>query len=144
MDQQKTYYPSSLEEKKEAWVLVDAKDQVLGRLATHVATILRGKNEPRFTPSVDTGSHVVVINADKIRVTGDKANQKCYYRHSGYPGGLKRTTYKQLMQKDPTEIVYKAIWGMLPHHRLGRKTIKKLRIYVGEDHPHQGQLSKGE
>lgn len=134
----KTFSPKQ-EEIERNWYVVDAKNQVLGRLATQVARILRGKHKPIFAPHVDVGDHVIIINAEKIRVTGKKAQQKRYKRYSGYPGGLKETVYEDLIEKYPERILEHAIRGMLPKNRLGRKMIKKLRIYAGEKHPHIGQ-----
>ncbi|MDA1352982.1 MAG: 50S ribosomal protein L13 [bacterium] len=136
--QQKTYHAKPSEITHD-WVLVDANGQTLGRLASRVASIIRGKEKANFTPSADTGDFVIVINAEKIKVTGKKFDQKVYYRHSGYPGGLTATTYKQMMAKNPAEIIEKAVWGMVPHNSLGRKIIKKLKVYVGAEHPHQAQ-----
>ena len=121
------------------WYVVDAKDVVLGKLATKVATYLRGKNKPVFTPNVDTGDFIIVINADKIRLTGKKVTDKVYYHHSGYIGGIKAQTAKELLEKKPETIIEKAVWGMLPKNRLGRTMIKKLKVYRGADHPHQAQ-----
>jgi len=121
------------------WYLVDAKNQVLGRLASHVARILRGKHKPIFAPHVDVGDHVVIINAEKIRVTGKKASQKRYKRYSGYPGGLKETVYEDVLETYPERILEHAIKGMLPKNRLGRKMFKKVKIYAGEQHPHIAQ-----
>lgn len=121
------------------WFLVDADGEILGRVASRVASLLRGKHKPIYTPHVDCGDHVIIINADKVRVTGRKATQKRYYRHSGYPGGLRSDTYEQLMQKSPERVLEKAVWGMLPHNKLGRKMYKKLKVYVGESHPHAAQ-----
>ncbi|KJR96674.1 MAG: 50S ribosomal protein L13 [Peptococcaceae bacterium BRH_c4a] len=125
-------------EKK--WYIMDAEGKVLGRLATEVATILRGKHRPTYTPNVDTGDHVIIINADKIVLTGNKLKNKKYYRHSGYPGGLKVTSYATLMSTKPELAVRKAIVGMLPHNRLGSAMAKKLKVYSGSEHPHQAQL----
>ena len=111
----------------------------LGRLATQAATLLRGKHKPTFTPNVDTGDHVIVINAEAIRLTGKKLKEKTYYHHTGYPGGIKSITAEHLLKKAPTEIVSKAVRGMLPHSSLGKKMAKKLRVYVGTDHPHAAQ-----
>ena len=122
------------------WLLVDADSAVLGRLAVKLATILMGKNKPTYTPNVDTGDFVVVINAEKVRVTGDKAKQKMYYRHSGYPGGFKVTSYEKLMATHPTRVIEHAVKGMLPHTRLGAQMIKKLRVYAGDKHPHLSQV----
>jgi len=127
------------EDVEKKWLVIDAEDKVVGRLATEIATILRGKNKPIFTPHVDTGDFVVVVNADKVRFTGKKWNQKKYYRHSGYPGGLKEIVAQKLLQQKPEEIIKHAVWGMIPHNRLGRKMIKKLKIYSGSEHPHQAQ-----
>ncbi|MDH4230501.1 MAG: 50S ribosomal protein L13 [Nitrospirota bacterium] len=121
------------------WYVVDAKDAVLGKLATKVATYLRGKNKPVFTPNVDTGDFIIVINADKVRLTGNKVNDKVYYHHSGYIGGIKAQTAKELLEKKPETIIEKAVWGMLPKNRLGRTMIKKLKVYRGAEHPHQAQ-----
>ncbi len=124
------------------WYVVDAEGKTLGRLASQIAHILRGKHKPIYTPHVDTGDFVIVVNADKIHVTGNKAEQKMYYRHSGYPGGLKGMNFNQVMEKDPTRAVYTAVKGMLPHNRLGRAMLKKLRVYAGPDHPHAAQMPK--
>lgn len=134
----KTYMakPGEVERK---WYVVDATDQTLGRLATRIAEILRGKHKPTFTPHVDTGDFVVVVNAEKIHLTGKKWEQKKYYRHSGYPGGIKETTYKDLLQKKPEFIVEKAVKGMIPHNKLGNQIITKLKVYAGPEHPHQAQ-----
>jgi large subunit ribosomal protein L13 len=121
------------------WYVVDAKDVVLGKLATKVATYLRGKNKPVFTPNVDTGDFIIVINAEKIRLTGKKVTDKVYYHHSGYIGGIKAQTAKELLEKKPETIIEKAVWGMLPKNRLGRAMIKKLKVYRGAEHPHQAQ-----
>ena len=121
------------------WYLVDAKDQVLGRLASKIAMILMGKHKPHYTPHVDTGGFVVVVNASRIKLTGKKWDQKCYYRHSGYPGGLKVMRAKEMLQKKPVEILRHAVRGMLPKNHLGRRQLKKLKIYPGESHPHQAQ-----
>ncbi len=121
------------------WYVVDAKDAVLGRLATKVATYIRGKNKPIFTPNIDTGDFVIVINADKVRLTGNKITDKVYYHHSGYIGGIKARTAKELMSNNPEKIIEKAVWGMLPKNRLGRAMIKKLKVYKGAEHPHKAQ-----
>jgi large subunit ribosomal protein L13 len=121
------------------WVLVDAQDQVLGRLASQVAMRLRGKHLPHFTPHVDVGDFVVVINAEKIQLTGRKWDQKVYHSHSGYMGGLKSVTARKLNQEKPERIIRLAVWGMLPKNRLGRKLLKKLKVYRGSDHPHEAQ-----
>ena len=121
------------------WYLVDAENQTLGRLATEVAAVLRGKNNPNFTPHLDTGDCVVVVNADKIRVTGNKSTQKLYRRHSGRPGGMKTETFQALQERIPERIVEKAIKGMLPHNALGRQMFRKLKVYKGSEHPHSAQ-----
>jgi large subunit ribosomal protein L13 len=127
----KTYSVKASEIRRERHV-IDAKDRVLGRLATEVARLLMGKHKPMFSRHLDVGDYVVVINADKVRVTGNKAKQKTYYRHSGYPGGLKSVNYEKLMQTNPTRVVEQAVKGMLPHTRLGASMMKKLKVYVGE------------
>ena len=124
-------------EKK--WYLVDAKDKILGRLATQIAMRLRGKHKPIFTQHADTGDFIVVINADKVKLTGRKWDQKIYYRHSGYIGGLKEITAKKLLEKKPEDLLRFAVKGMLPKNSLGRRQIKKLKIYAGTEHPHQAQ-----
>ncbi len=138
---QKTYVPKSGEITHE-WLLVDANGQNLGRLATLISTLLLGKNKPTFTPGVDTGDYVVVVNAERITVTGKKLDDKYYYRHSGYPGGLKQINLRDQLAKHPDRVIRQAVWGMLPHNRLGRKLIKKLKIYAGPDHPHLAQDPK--
>lgn len=121
------------------WYVVDAKDYVLGRLASHVAQILRGKNKPEFAPHQDTGDFVIVINADKVQLTGNKAEQKIYFRHSGYPGGGKEIPYRAMQAKKPEYIIEHAVRLMLPKNVLGRRMIKKLKVYAGDKHPHQAQ-----
>lgn len=121
------------------WYVVDAKDAVLGRLAVKVATYLRGKNKPVFTPNVDTGDFIIVINADKVRLTGNKQTDKMYYHHSGYIGGIKAKSAKELLEGAPEKIIEQAVWGMLPKNRLGRTMIKKLKVYRGAEHPHRAQ-----
>ncbi|MDF1537190.1 MAG: 50S ribosomal protein L13 [bacterium] len=121
------------------WVIVDAQDQVLGRLASRIAHILRGKNKPVFTNHVDTGDFVVVVNAEKIRLTGNKLDEKIYYRHSGYPGGIKSRTAREMLEKKPEQVIKSAVKGMLPKNRIGSKLISKLKIYAGPDHPHEAQ-----
>ena len=133
-----TYIPK-LNEINQKWLIVDADGKVLGRLASEVASILRGKNKPIFTPHMDVGDHVIIINAGKIRVTGKKAKTKKYYRHTGYPGGLRSDSYSDLIVSNPEKILEKAIWGMLPHNKLGKKIYKKLKIYPGSEHPHEAQ-----
>jgi large subunit ribosomal protein L13 len=121
------------------WYVIDAAGQSLGRVATAAATLLRGKHKPIYTPHIDTGDYVVIINADQVLLTGRKLDQKIYFRHSGYEGGLKRTVYRQLMAKKPEFAVEKAVRGMLPHNRLGRAMFKKLKVYRGAEHPHSAQ-----
>jgi large subunit ribosomal protein L13 len=121
------------------WHVIDATDVVLGRLASHVAVLLRGKHKPIFAPHVDTGDFVIVVNADKIALSGSKLQDKRAYRHSGYPGGLRAVSYGELMEKHPERAVEKAVRGMLPKNTLGRKTLSKLKVYAGPDHPHQAQ-----
>jgi large subunit ribosomal protein L13 len=134
----KSYMARKLEVPRD-WYVVDAQGKVLGRLATRVAMILRGKNKANFTPHADAGDFVVVVNAAQVRLTGRKLDQKCYYRHSGFPGGLKTTTARQLLQRKPEEILRHAVRGMLPKNSLGRSLLKKLKIYAGGEHPHQAQ-----
>jgi large subunit ribosomal protein L13 len=134
----KTFSPKQTDIERK-WYLVDARQQVLGRLATQVARILRGKHKPIFAPHVDVGDHVIIVNAEKIRLTGKKAAQKRYKRHTGYPSGLKETSYETMLANHPERVLEHAIRGMLPKNRLGRQMIKKLRIYAGEAHPHTSQ-----
>jgi large subunit ribosomal protein L13 len=135
----KTYSTKAADIKRE-WHVMDASGQVLGRLASRVAHLLMGKHKPMFTPNLDTGDYVIVINADKVQVTGNKAKQKVYYRHSGYPGGLKSITLEKMMQTHPTRVIEHAVKGMLPHNRLGAKMMKKLRVYSSDANPHQAQI----
>lgn len=121
------------------WYVVDATDQVLGRLAAKVASVIRGKNKPSFTPNMDTGDFVVVVNADKVKMTGKRELQKTYFRHTGYPGGVKELTYQQMKAKHPERIIEFAVKGMLPKTKLGNKLGKKLKVYVGAEHPHEAQ-----
>jgi large subunit ribosomal protein L13 len=121
------------------WYVVDADGQTLGRLATQIAMALRGKTKPEYTPHVDTGDFIVVINAEKIAVTGNKLDDKRYYRHSGYPGGLRSRTLREQLERRPTEVIRKAVKGMLPRTRLGRAQLRKLRVYAGPEHPHSAQ-----
>ena len=121
------------------WYLVDADGQTLGRLATRIADTLRGKDKPQYTPHVDTGDFVVVVNAEKVAVTGQKLDQKRYYRHSGYPGGLRERTLREQLERQPAEVLRKAVKGMLPRNRLARQQLTKLKIYAGPEHPHQAQ-----
>jgi len=134
----KTYYAKPGEVQRD-WVLVDATDMVLGRLATRVAEILKGKTKPQYTPHIDVGDFVVVINAEKIRLTGNKAADKNYYSHSGYPGGLKEVSFERMLEKHPERIIEKAVRGMLPKNSLGRSMGKKLKVYAGPEHPHEAQ-----
>jgi large subunit ribosomal protein L13 len=124
------------------WFVLDAQGQTLGRLAARIATILRGKHKPIYTPHVDCGDYVIVVNADKVNVTGQKLDQKMYYRHSGYPGGLSEITLRKQLQIHPERVVEAAVRGMLPKNRLGRKMFKKLKVYAGPDHPHEAQQPK--
>lgn len=121
------------------WHVIDAADVVLGRLATHAATLLRGKHKPIFAPHADTGDFVIIVNADKVALTGNKRRDKIAYRHSGYPGGLKQINYEELLRKRPQRAVELAVKGMLPHNKLGRKMFRKLKVYAGPDHPHAAQ-----
>ena len=124
------------------WLVVDATDKTLGRLATQIADTLRGKRKPEYTPHCDTGDFVVVINAEKIAVTGNKRNDKIYYRHSGYPGGLRSRTLAEMLDRRPEDVIRKAVSGMLPRNRLARQQIKKLKVYAGPEHPHAAQQPK--
>ena len=133
-----TYSPKASEIQR-AWYVVDAEGLVLGRLATEVARILRGKHKPIFAPHIDTGDHVIIVNADKVVLTSGKAEKKMVYRHSGYPGGLKSQTYADLLDRKPDEAVRRTIRGMLPKNRLGRQMLKKLKVYAGPTHPHAAQ-----
>jgi large subunit ribosomal protein L13 len=137
----KTYSAKPGEITRE-WYLVDADGQTLGRLATMIADTLRGKRKPQFTPHVDTGDFVVVVNAEKIHVTGQKLDQKRYYRHSGYPGGLRSRTLREQLDRRPTEVLRMAVKGMLPKNRLARQQLTKLKIYAGPEHPHESQNPK--
>jgi large subunit ribosomal protein L13 len=123
-------------------VLVDANGQTLGRLVTQISTVLLGKHKPSFTPGVEMGDYVIVVNAAHIKVTGNKLDDKMYYRHTGYPGGIKSTNLRELLAKNPERVIEKAVWGMLPHNRMGRNLMRKLRIYAGADHPHAAQEPK--
>src|SRR6266545_5046951 len=138
---QKTWNAKNGEVARE-WYLVDAEGKTLGRLATRIADTLRGKDKPQYTPHTDTGDFVVVVNAEKIGVTGKKLDEKMYRRHSGYPGGLKERTLREQLQRRPTEVLRKAVKGMLPRNRLSRQQINKLKIYVGPEHPHEAQAPK--
>ena len=121
------------------WYVVDARDAVLGRLAVKIAVYLRGKNKPVFTPNVDTGDFIIVVNADKVRLTGNKMTDKVYYHHTGYIGGIKAETAKEMFEKHPERIIEKAVWGMLPKNTLGKQMLKKLKVYKGAEHPHKAQ-----
>ncbi len=132
-------YMASAATIERKWYVVDAADQTLGRLASQVASVLRGKNKPTYTPSMDTGDYVIVVNADKIKVTGKKLDQKIYYRHSDYVGGMKETTLKELLAKKPEDVINFAVKGMLPKGPLGRQMIKKLHVYAGPEHNHAAQ-----
>ena len=138
MLQTKTFFPKE-DDFQVRWHLVDAEGQILGRIASRIATILRGKHHPSFTPPFDGGFRVAVVNAEKVRLTVKKEEQKTYFRHSGYPGGETLTPYKEQMEKKPEEIIRSAVRGMLPKNRLGSKLIKGLKVYAGPDHPHQAQ-----
>lgn len=135
----KTTYMAKPHEVEKKWYVIDATDMPLGRLASEVAKILRGKHKPIYTPHVDTGDYVIVINADKVVLTGKKLDKKMYYRHSGYPGGLKAMNYRDFMAKTPDRVVEKAVKGMLPHNSLGRAMGRKLKVYAGSNHPHEAQ-----
>jgi len=135
----KTYVANS-ENRERNWLVVDAEGQTLGRLATQIADALRGKRKPTYTPHVDTGDFVVVINAEKITVTGAKRTEKRYYRHSGYPGGIKSRTFEEMLDRRPEEVIRKAVKGMLPRNRLARRQITKLKVYAGPEHPHAAQM----
>jgi large subunit ribosomal protein L13 len=134
----RTYSPKAGEITR-TWHVIDATDVVLGRLASNVAKLLRGKHKTIFAPHVDTGDFVIIINADKVVLTGDKKKQKMDYRHSGFPGGLRATSYSDLLESNPRRVVEKAVKGMLPHNKLGRQQITKLKVYSGSDHPHAAQ-----
>ncbi len=138
---QKTYIPKA-DQISEAWYLVDANDQNLGRLATRIAHVLLGKHKPDFTPGMDTGDYVIVINAENIQATGNKMEDKVYYHHSGYPSGIKSITLRQQLVSHPERVLRSAVWGMLPHNKYGRHLIKKLKVYAGPDHPHAAQEPK--
>jgi large subunit ribosomal protein L13 len=138
---QKTYYPKANEINQE-WYLVDANDQNLGRLATRIASYLLGKHKTIYTPGVDTGDYVIVVNAERITVTGNKLEDKFYYRHSGYPGGLKKISLRDQLAKRPERVIWSAVRGMLPHNKYGRRVLKKLKVYAGPDHPHEAQQPK--
>lgn len=134
----KTFYPKP-EDIESQWLLVDADGQTLGRLASRISAVLLGKSKPIVTPGVDTGDFVIVVNASKIQVTGERLDQKMYYRHSGYPGGLRTISLRELLKRKPERVIRSAVWGMLPHNRLGRRLLKKMHVYSGPDHPHRPQ-----
>lgn len=134
----KTYHQKASEIQRD-WLLIDADSQVLGRLATQIATLLRGKHKPTYTPSMDGGDFVIVVNVEKIKLMGKKPDQKIYYHHTGYPGGIKATPYKMMLAKHPDRILRKAVKGMLPKNRIGRHLLGKLRLYAGPNHPHAAQ-----
>jgi large subunit ribosomal protein L13 len=137
----KTYFPKTGEIEKN-WYLVNAEGTALGRLAATVAAILRGKNKPTFTPYLDTGDFIIVVNAEKVKFTGNKLSQKLYYRHTGYPGGIKSVTARTMLEKKPEEIIMFAVRGMLPKNSLGRQMLRKLKVYKGSEHPHKAQMPK--
>jgi len=139
----KTYSTKSTDIERQWWV-IDASGKILGRLATEIAALLRGKHKPIYSPHLDTGDFVVVLNAAKVKVTGKKEKQKTYYSHSGYPGGLKSTSLEKMMETHPTRVIEHAVKGMLPHNRLGRAMMRKLKVYAGDTHPHQAQVKGGE
>jgi large subunit ribosomal protein L13 len=137
-----TTYTAKAGQVQQGWYVVDAQDKVLGRLAVQIATRLRGKHKPEYTPHIDTGDFIVVVNASKLRVTGRKDERKVYYRHSGYPGGLKETNFKKLQAKKPTRVLQLAVKGMLPKGPLGYAMLRKLKVYAGATHPHSAQQPK--
>lgn len=138
---EKTYIPKAKEITQD-WYVFDANDQNLGRFATQVASILLGKHKPNFTPGMDTGDYVIVINAERVQVTGNKMEEKIYYRHSLYPSGLTAISLRDQLARHPDRVIRSAVWGMLPHNKFGRQIIKKLKIYAGPDHPHGAQNPK--
>ncbi|MBS3783060.1 MAG: 50S ribosomal protein L13 [Anaerolineae bacterium] len=138
----KRTYVTKSEDVQRDWYVVDARGQTLGRLASEVAQIVRGKHKPIYSPSVDVGDYVIVVNADQVHVTGRKLDQKMYYRHSGYPGGLKEVSLRRMLEEHPTRVIEYAVRGMLPKNRLGRKMLKKLKVYAGPAHPHEAQQPK--
>lgn len=137
----KTYIPKAREIVQD-WYVVDANDQNLGRLATRIASVLLGKHKPNFTPGMETGDYVVVVNCERIQVTGKKMDEKIYYRHSNFPGGIKSISLRQQLDKHPDRVIRAAVWGMLPHNKFGRQVIKRLKIYAGPAHPHEAQQPK--
>ena len=134
-------YSTKAKNVERQWHTIDASGKTLGRLATQIAGLLMGKHKPYYVPYLDTGDYVIVLNASKIRITGNKAKQKIYYRHSGYPGGLKEITFEKLLKTHPTRVIEYAVKGMLPHNRLGNAMFKKLKVYDGDSHPHQAQIA---
>jgi len=135
-------YATSIKEVERQWHVIDASGKALGRLASQAARLLMGKHKPMYAPYIDTGDYVIVLNAAKVRLTGNKAKEKVYYRHSGYPGGLKVRSFENMMAKHPTRVVEIAVKGMLPHNSLGSAMYRKLKVYAGDSHPHQAQLAK--
>jgi large subunit ribosomal protein L13 len=138
MSVEKTYIPKAAEISQQ-WYLVDANDQILGRVATQIASILLGKNKPNYTPGLDTGAHVIVVNCEQVRVTGKRLDDKIYYHHTQYPSGIKSVDLRTQLRKHPERVIRAAVWGMLPKNKYGRQLIKKLRIYAGPEHPHEAQ-----
>ncbi len=138
---QKTYIPKA-DDLSAEWILVDANDQYLGRLSSKIAGLLLGKHKPGFTPGVEVGDFVIVVNAERIRVTGNKLDDKLYKHHSGYPGGIKSITLRQQLVQHPDRVIRSAVWGMIPHNKFGRSVIKRLKIYAGPEHPHGAQNPK--
>ena len=134
-------YSTKAKDVERQWHVIDASGKTLGRLATQIANLLMGKHKPTYVPYLDTGDYVIVLNAAKVRVTGKKAKQKTYYRHSGYPGGIKAETFEKMLAAHPTRVIEHAVKGMLPHNRLGRAMFKKLKVYVDDSHPHQAQIA---
>jgi large subunit ribosomal protein L13 len=132
-------YQATPQDRERVWYVVDAENRTLGRLATQIADVLRGKRKPTYTPHVDVGDFVIVVNAEKVAVTGDKREKKLYWRHSGYPGGIRSRTLGDLLEKRPEEVIRRAVKGMLPRNRLARAQLRKLKVYAGPDHPHQAQ-----
>ena len=135
-------YQANAQDRTRDWYVVDAEGKTLGRLATQIANALRGKRKPTYTPHIDVGDFVIVVNAEQIQVTGNKRQDKRYYRHSGYPGGLKSRTLQEMLDRRPEEVIRRAVKGMLPRNRLGRKQLTKLKVYAGPDHPHAAQQPK--
>ena len=135
-------YTAKAESIKHDWYLIDATDKTLGRLATNIANRLRGKHKPEYTPNVDTGDYVVVVNAEMVKVTGNKAKDKKYYRHSGYPGGMKSISFEEMIRKSPERVIQLAVKGMMPKNRLSRSMLGKLKVYAGAEHPHTAQQPK--